>query len=344
MKTRITELLGIKYPIMLAGMAFVSLPKLVAAVSNAGGIGMLNSVAYAPNQMKEVIQQVKSLTDKPFGVNATLILPNAKENVEVALEEKVPILNYALGKGDWIIKTAHAYGGKVLATVAIERHARRAEMDGADGLVVTGHEAAAHGADAGALILIPLIARQTKLPIIAAGGFCDGKGLGAALVLGADGISMGTRFMLTQECEMHEKAKELSLKATVEDTIYSDKIDGLPGRFLKTPAAIKMAEGKMSFLQGLSSALQIKRMIDVPFFKLFFGGLKQRSVQNLARQAMNITGIKIAIDTGDLEAGILPMSQAIGLMQDLPTCKEVIERTVAEAQELVEAVRKKITS
>jgi len=194
------------------------------------------------------------------------------------------------------------------------------------------------------LILIPLIARQTKLPIIAAGGFCDGKGLGAALVLGADGISMGTRFMLTQECEMHEKAKELSLKATVEDTIYSDKIDGLPGRFLKTPAAIKMAEGKMSFLQGLSSALQIKRMIDVPFFKLFFGGLKQRSVQNLARQAMNITGIKIAIDTGDLEAGILPMSQAIGLMQDLPTCKEVIERTVAEAQELVEAVRKKITS
>jgi enoyl-[acyl-carrier protein] reductase II len=344
MKTRITELLGINYPIMLAGMAFVSLPKLVAAVSNAGGIGMLNSVAYAPHQMKEVIQQVKSLTDKPFGVNATLILPNAKENVEVALEEKVPILNYALGKGDWIIKTAHAYGGKVLATVAIERHARRAEMDGADGLVVTGHEAAAHGADTGTLILIPLIARQTKLPIIAAGGFCDGKGLAAALVLGADGISMGTRFMLTQECEMHERAKELSLKATVEDTIYSDKIDGLPGRFLKTPAAIKMAEGKVSFLGGLSSAFQIKRMIDVPFFKLFLGGLKQRGVQNLARQAMNVTGIKIAIDTGDLEAGILPMSQAIGLMKDLPTCKEVIERTVSEARALVEAATKKMTS
>jgi len=344
MKTRMTELLGIKYPIMLAGMAFVSLPKLVAAVSNAGGIGMLNSVAYAPNQVKDVIKQVKSLTDKPFGINATLVLPNAKENVEVALEEKVPILNYALGKGDWIIKTAHAYGGKVLATVAIEKHARRAEMDGVDALVVTGHEAAAHGADAGTLILIPLIARQTKLPIIAAGGFCDGKGLAAALVLGADGISMGTRFMLTQESEIHEKAKELSLKATVEDTIYSEKIDGLPGRWLRTPAAVRMAEGKPSFLQALSSALQIRRMIDVPFFKLFFGGLKQRGVRDLARQAINVTGIKSIIESGDLETGVLPMSQAIGLIKDIPTCKEVIERTVAEAQALVEGLREKFIS
>ncbi len=344
MKTRMTELLGIKHPIMLAGMAFISLPKLVAAVSNAGGVGMLNSVAYTPNQMKDVIKEIKSLTDKPFGVNTTLLFPNAKENVEVALEEKVPILNYALGKGDWLIKAAHEYGGKVLATVAIDRHARRAEMDGADGLVVTGHEAAAHGSDAGTLVLIPLIARQTKIPIIAAGGFCDGRGLAAALVLGADGISMGTRFMLTQDCVMHEKAKELCLKATVDDTICSEKIDGLPGRWLKSPAAIKMAEGKPSFLQALSSALQIKRILDVPLFKLFLGGLKQRGVQDLARQALSISGLRIAIDNGDLETGVLPISQAIGLIKDLPTCKEVIERTVAEAQEWVEAAGKKFIS
>lgn len=344
MKTRMTELLGIKHPIMLAGMAFVSLPKLVAAVSNAGGIGMLNSVAYTPEQIKDVIKQVKSLTDKPFGVNATLVLPNARENLGVALEEKVPIINFALGKGDWIIKAVHEYGGKVLATVAIEKHARRAEMDGADALVVTGHEAAAHGADVGTLVLIPSIARQTKLPIIAAGGFCNGKGLAAALVLGADGISMGTRFMLTHECEMHQKAKELSLKATSEDTICSEKIDGLPGRWLKTPAAMKLAGGNSSFLQALSSALQIKRMIGVPFFKLLLGGLKQRGVQDLARQAVSISGIKALIEKGDLETGVLPISQAVGLMKDLPTCKEVIEWTVAEAQELVETLSKKFIS
>jgi enoyl-[acyl-carrier protein] reductase II len=343
MKTRITELLGIKHPIMLAGMAFVSLPKLVAAVSNAGGIGMLNSVVYTPDQMKDVIKEVKSLTDKPFGVNATLIFPNAKENIEVALEEKIPIINFALGKGDWIIKAVHEYGGKVLATVAIEKHARRAEMDGADGLVVTGHEAAAHGADVGSLVLIPLIARQTKLPIIAAGGFCDGRGLAAALVLGAEGVSMGTRLMLTQECDMHQKSKELSLKATAEDTICSEKIDGLPGRWLKNPAAIKMAGGRPSLFQALSSGLRIKRMIDVPFFKLFLGGLKQRGFQDLARQALSLKGLKVAIDNGDLETGVLPMSQAIGLIKDIPTCKEVIERTVTEAENLLETVMGKIT-
>ncbi len=341
MKTRITELLGIENPIMLAAMAFISLPKLVAAVSNAGGLGMLNSVAYTPDQMKEVIRQVRSLTHKPFGVNATLLLPNARENIEVALEEKVPIINFALGKGDWIIRRVHEYGGKVLATVAIEKHALRAEMDGADGLVVTGHEAAAHGAEAGTLVLVPLIAKKTKLPIIAAGGFCDGRGLAAALILGAEGISMGTRFMLTQECEMHEKAKELSLKATVEDTLCSEKIDGLPGRWLKTPAALRMAEERPSLLQALSSALQIKRMIEVPFFKLLASGLKQRGVQELVRQALSIKGIKTFIDTGDQESGVLPIGQVIGLINDLPTCKEVIDRTIAEAQEVIESLKKR---
>ncbi len=344
MKTRMTELLGIKHPIMLAGMAFVSLPKLVAAVSNSGGIGMLNSVAYAPGQIKEVIREVKSLTDKPFGVNATLILPNARENIEIAIEEKVPIINFALGKGDWIIKAVHGYGGKVLATVAIEKHARRAEMDGADALVVTGHEAAAHGAEVGSLVLIPSMARHTKLPIIAAGGFCDGRGLAAALVLGAEGISMGTRFMLTQECGMHEKAKEVSLKASMEDTICSEKIDGLPGRWLKNPAAIRMAEERPSLLQAFLSAWRIKNMVNVPFFKLFLGGLKQRGVQDLARQALSLKGLKAAIDNGDLETGVLPMGQAIGLIKDLPSCKEVIERTVAEAEEWLEAARRKMTS
>ncbi len=344
MKTRMTELLGIKHPIMLAGMAFISLPKLVAAVSNAGGIGMLNCVAYTPDQIKDVIRQVKSLTDKPFGVNATLVFPNARENLEVALHEKVPIINFALGKGDWIIKAVHQYGGKVLATVAIEKHARRAEMDGADGLVVTGHEAAAHGAEVGTLVLIPAIARQSRLPIIAAGGFSDGHGLAAALVLGAEGISMGTRFMLTQECEMHQKAKELSLRATVEDTICSEKIDGLPGRWLKNPAAVKMAEGKPSFFQALSSGLRIKRMTDISLFKLLLGGLKQRGVQDLARQAVSLKGLRAAIDHGDLETGVLPVSQAIGLMKDIPTCKEVIERIVEEAQEVLRAASGKVTS
>src|SRR4030043_1708824 len=142
---RMTELFGIEHPIMLAGMAFVSLPKIVAAVSNAGGLGMFNSAANSPDQMKDIIKEIKSLTDKPFGINVTLLFPNARENAEVAIEEKVPILNYALGKGDWLIQAVHEYGGKGISTVATERHARRAELDGADALAVTRRAAEVNG-------------------------------------------------------------------------------------------------------------------------------------------------------------------------------------------------------
>ena len=156
---------------------------------------------------------------------------------------------------------------------------------------------------------------------------------------------MGTRFMLTQECGMHQKAKEISLEATVEDTICSEKIDGLPGRWLKNAAAVKLAKvSRPSFLRAFSSGLRIKSMIDIPIFKLLLGGLKQRGVQDLARQAVSISGLKIAIDDGDLETGVLPMSQAIGLMKDIPTCKEVIERIVAEAQQWLEAAKEKMAS
>jgi enoyl-[acyl-carrier protein] reductase II len=204
-----TEMFKVKYPIMLAGMAYVSLPKLVAAVSEAGGLGTFNCAANTPQEMKGVIQEIRSLTDKPFAMNFTLLLPNARENAEVALAEKVPILNYALGKADWMIKAAHAYGGKVIATVATERHALKAEGDGADAICVPGHEAAAHGADITTLVLIQILSKRVKIPVIAAGGFCDGRGLAAALTLGADGISMGTRFVLTRECQVHAAVKEV---------------------------------------------------------------------------------------------------------------------------------------
>ena len=341
MKTRMTELFGIKHPIMLAGMAFVSLPKLVAAVSNAGGLGMFNSVANTPDQMRDIIREIKSLTDKPFGINVTLLFPNAKENAEVALEEKTPILNYALGKGDWLIKAAHEYGGKVISTVATERHAHRAELDGADALAVTGLEAAAHGGEPTCLVLIPLIASMVDIPIIAAGGFCDGKGLAAALALGADGVSMGTRFVLTQESMVHERVKEVGLKATAEDTMRSDKIDGLSGRFWRNRAAIEMAQGKVPIGKAISSAWQMKKMVDVPFHKLLLSGLRQRGAQDLARQAVTIDFLRTLNEPGDVDSLFLPLGQVAGRINDLPTCQEVIERTVAEAQEVIEVLREK---
>jgi enoyl-[acyl-carrier protein] reductase II len=146
-QTRLTKLLGIKYPIILPGMSWISTPKLVAAVSEAGGLGIIASGPLSADELRKSIKEVRSLTSKPFGVGITLMMPGSTENANIALEEKVPVINFSLGKGDWIVKRAKEYGGKVIATVVSEKHAKSAEKMGVDALLVTGHEAAAHGGD-----------------------------------------------------------------------------------------------------------------------------------------------------------------------------------------------------
>lgn len=342
MKTRMTETFGIKHPIMLAGMAYVSMPKLVAAVSNAGGLGMFNSVATPPSELNDAIKEIRSLTDKPFGVNVTLLFPNARENAEIALGNKVPIINFALGKGDWIAKAAHTYGGKVISTVATERHAQKAEQDGADAIIVTGFEAAAHGGETATMVLLPLIASKVKIPIIAAGGFADGKGLVAALALGADGISMGTRFLVTQEAPVHPKFKDVFIKANSEETLRSDKIDGLPGRFWINKATMEMAKGKIPLGKAMANASKVSKAMKVPFYKLAISGLSQRGALDLVRQAVTLGGLNLTDDPGDVQTIYLAMGQVTGRITDIPSAKDVIEKTVAEAEDIIKGLNKKV--
>jgi enoyl-[acyl-carrier protein] reductase II len=334
MKTRITELLGIKYPVVLSGMSWISVPEMVAAVSNAGGLGILATGPMDADQTKKAIRRVRELTDKPFGANATLFFPGAAENAKVLLEEKVPVINFALGKGDWIVREAHQYGGKVLATVVNHRHALRAQEYGTDGLIVTGHEAAAHGGDVTTMVLIPTIADAVKIPIIAAGGVGDGRGLAAALALGADGIAMGTRFMNTQESRLHESYKKLSLEKEVYDTLYSVRFDGLPCRVLKTSAAERAIKKGLSLIGAVSSSREIAKNMNLPYFKLFIGVLFSgwEKARALAHMAMAFKAIQSATEDGDTRKGVLPVGQVTGLIKDLPTVAMLIERIVAEAE------------
>jgi enoyl-[acyl-carrier protein] reductase II len=340
MKTRITDLLGIKHPILLSGMSWISVPQMVATVSNAGGLGILATGPLDAEQTRKAVREIRRLTDKPFGANASLLFPGAAQNANVLLEEKVPVINFALGKGDWIVKRAHEYAGKVLATVVNHRHAKRAQDYGTDGLIVTGHEAAAHGGDATSLVLIPSIADTVKIPIIAAGGFCDGRGLAAALALGADGIAMGTRFMTTQESRLHENFKKLSIEKEVYDTLYSDRFDGLPCRVLKTVAAEKAIKRGLNLPRAFLNSRDIAKNLRVPYFKLFFGVLASgwKTMKDLAFMANAFKAIQLATEDGDNEKGVLPVGQATGLIRDMPKVSEVIERIVAEA----EAVQKKM--
>ncbi len=336
MKTRITELFGIQYPIILSGMSWISVPKMVAAVSEAGGLGILATGPLSADETRAAIREIRSLTKKPFAANASLMLPGATPNAEVLLEEKVPIINFALGKGDWIVKRAHQYGGKVMATVVNVRHAKRAQDYGADAVIVTGHEAAGHGGPVTSLVLIPTLADTLKIPVIAAGGFADGRGLASALALGADAVAMGTRFMTTKESPLHDYYKNLSLEKTPYDTLYSSHFDGLPARVLDTPPARKVLKRGLNIPGAFVNSRAIAKQLGLPFTKLFFGvmaaGLDKAVALGYMANAFN--SIKRATENGDQEIGVLPVGQVMGLLKDIPTVAEVIQRIVKEAKEV----------
>jgi enoyl-[acyl-carrier protein] reductase II len=340
-KTRITELFGIKYPILLSGMSWISIPQMVAAVSNAGGLGILATGPMNTETTRAAIREIRSLTDKPFGANATLFFPGAKENAKVLLQEQVPVINFALGKGDWIVKGAHEYGGKVIATVAYHEHARRAEGFGTDALIVTGHEAAAHGEAVTSLVLVPSIVDSVKIPVIAAGGFADGRGLAAALSLGAEGIAMGTRFMTTKESPLHVNYKKLSIEKGVYDTLYSDRFDGLPSRMMKTDAAHKQLKRGLKICAAFSNSADIARNLKLPYFKMLVDTFKQgrKKCISLAYTANSFKMVNAATVGGDTEFGILPVGQSTGLIHDIPSVEEVMQRIVAQAEEVSRKMR-----
>ena len=346
MKTRITELFGIEHPLLLSGMSWISVPKMVAAVSNAGGLGLLATGVLDAEETRAAVHEIRGLTDKPFGANVSLLFPGAAQNAMVLLEEKVPVINFSLGKGDWIVQAAHGYGGKVVATVTTYRHAKRAEEYGCDGVIATGNEAAAHGEHVTTLCLVPRLAGGLDIPVIAAGGVGDGRGLAAVLALGAEGAAMGTRFMTTKESPLHDNYKNLSVEKDVFDTLYSKRFDGLWCRVLDTKGAekaIKQGLNPIKMLEAIPNSRSIAQMLKMPYMKLFVGVLASGwdNAKKLAYMANAFKLIRIATEKGDIEKGVLPVGQVTGLLEDIPTVQEVIERTVKEAEAVIQNLASK---
>lgn len=334
MQTRITRLFGISHPVFCPGMTYVSTADLVAAVSNAGGLGILAVGHLSPEETRAEIRRTRTLTDKPFGVGVALIMPGATRNAEVAIEEKVPVLNFSLGKGDWICARVHAYGGKVIATVVNAKHAKSAEGAGVDALLVTGHEAAAHGGDVTSLVLVPAIRQVTTLPIIATGGFASGGGLIAALALGADAIAMGTRFATSQESPVHANTKKLIVEKTESETIYSANFDSMPCRVMKTPTAEKRMAKPLTLWRALFKALQAARETGRPLSGLIREVLSKGFVETLKLAYFGAaTGeLRKAIVDGDHVHGVQLIGQVQGLVHDVPAVSEIMARVMAEAE------------
>jgi enoyl-[acyl-carrier protein] reductase II len=336
MRTRLTDLLGIAHPIVLPGMTYIAVPSLVAAVSQAGGLGILAAGALTPEGCREAIREVRRLTDRPFGVGCSLGLPGAAECARVALEEQVPVVNVSMGKGEWVIEGVRRYGGKVIATVASEAHARSSIAAGVDGLIVTGHEAAAHGGAVTSMVLIPAVRDLTDLPIIAAGGVADGRGLVAALALGADAVAMGTRFASSIESPVHDETKRLIVSKEAHETIYSPNFDTWPCRVMRTPGGRKHTARRLSPPVAITRSLKAARELQTPLHHLAREAMSQGVVGavKVAYFGAATLAMRKAIHEGNHEDGVQLIGQSQGLVHDVASVADIVQRVMAEATEV----------
>ncbi len=306
LKTRITELLCIKHPIIQGPMGWISLPHLVAAVSNAGGLGILAAVFWSPSNLRTNIRLTRELTSKPFGVNFTPDHPHLEEMIDVLIEEKIPVASYGIGNPKRIIERCKPAGILCLPTVGSMKHTIRAEQDGADAVICQGTEGGGSTGYFALMSFIPQAVDRIKIPVIAAGGICDGRGLAAALALGAEGIEMGTRFMVTQESPAHPNVKQKIMESEGEDAVAAISMHGLQARFISG--------------QNIS-ADELRKRGD----ELKTGGRRLFSA-NVVK-----AGKKAFID-GDFSEGNIAAGQGVGLIRDIPTCSELIDRIVLEAE------------
>ncbi len=340
MKTRITELLDIRYPIICAGMSEVATPELASAVSNAGGLGLINLTTLSRDEAISVIAKMRELTDKPFGVNMTQMLPTAKDNIEVAIEAKVPVINTAFGRCDWYRDAVHAYGGKVVSTVNSLDHALAAQKQGADAVILTGYEAAAHSGQIGNIALIPAVTDQLDIPVISAGGIADGRGLIAALTLGAEAVSMGSRFFASHEAGVHANCKQAVIDHNVMDTLLSDKYDGFPVRVINTPNAHRLARRKPNIFKIVFTALRFSKRVKSPMPSIFKGfPFNIPHLLKLAHLGYGMDMMTRTMRQGDLKNGLQTIGQSMGVIHELKAAGDIVEDIMRESEQVVNRLK-----
>lgn len=342
METRITELLGITYPIIQAGMGYIAGWRMATAVSNAGGLGILGSALMNPEDLRKNIRMIRDSTERPFGVNIIELDPLRDELGKVVIEEKVPVISHGVGDPAWILSLSREYDGFRMPTVGSLRQALKVEQEGADAVVIQGTEGGGHTSSVASTVLVPLIASRVSIPVAAAGGFCDGRGLAAALALGADGIYMGTRFALTQESDLNDAMKQLYLETSEERTRTTTRVTGKRCRALdnRLIEIVETNREKMPWRKALANLFSMRRTTNVSLWKLLLSGRRMKEAYGFAWHELgdiSFSGprIKKGLIEGDNDMGFLPCGQVCGRIDSLLTCREVIEYTMDEAERVL---------
>lgn len=305
MKTEITKLLGIQYPVIQGGMAWVAEHNLAAAVSNAGGLGIIGAASAPPEIVRQEIRKCKELTDKPFGVNVMLLNPNAEEVAKIVVEEGVRVVTTGAGNPSKYMELWRNAGVMVIPVVASVAMAKLMERAGADAVVAEGMESGGHIGSATTMTLVPQVADAVQIPVIAAGGIGDGRGLAAALLLGAAAVQMGTRFVVASESIVHDNYKQKIIKAKDIDSEITGASTGHPIRSLRN----KMTREYLKLEQSGADFMELE--------KLTLGSLRK------------------AVMDGDVEYGTVMAGQIAGMVSKVQPCKDMIEEIVQEADRLL---------
>lgn len=302
---KVCELLNIKYPIIQGGMAWVANSSLASAVSNAGGLGLIAGGNAPKEIIKEEIRKCRELTDKPFGVNVMLLSPFADEIIDLIIEEKIPVITTGAGNPAKYIDRLKEAGVKIIPVVPSIALAQRMEKLGVDAIIVEGTEAGGHIGELTTMVLTPQVADSVKIPVIAAGGIADGRGIVAAFALGAKGVQIGTRFICSEECNVHENYKNMVLKSKDRDAIVTGRSTGHPVRTLKNKLAKEILNMEK---EGISSEEIDKR---------------------------GIGSLRVATVEGDIHNGSFMAGQIASIIKDIKPCKEILDDMVSQAKNIM---------
>ncbi|MCK0093883.1 nitronate monooxygenase [Rhodococcus sp. F64268] len=345
LRTPLTELVGIEHPIVQTGMGWVSGPRLTAATSNAGGLGILASATMTYPELEAAVAKTKSLTDKPFGVNMRADASDAGQRIDLLIREKVKVASFALAPKKELIAKLKDHGIVVVPSIGAAKHAVKVASWGADAVIVQGGEGGGHTGPVATTLLLPSVLDAVDIPVIAAGGFFDGRGLAAALSYGAAGVAMGTRFLLTSDSAVPDSVKQQYLARGLQDTTVSLKVDGMPHRVLNTELVNSLE--KSSYAKGLvaaaRNATKFKSMTGMKWSTLVKDGLamkkaSDRTWQQIIMAANTPMLLKAGLVEGNTEAGVLASGQVVGMVDDLPSCAELIDRIMTDAVARIDAL------